>query len=174
MHRSGQALRRIDWHARWHVETSDRRASGGLNRAPLRASLGAGDRRDCERRTRVVVPHNARARRGRTVTPATRLASRYLQDARTASRPRKTTAGFEDSRARRRDIRFVSTHLASIQRSSLPHLDNAGATPALRTTVALGRASVNTIEVKGGLSIGDSVIISDMSQFDATNRVRIK
>jgi multidrug resistance efflux pump len=45
---------------------------------------------------------------------------------------------------------------------------------ALRTTVALGRASVNTIEVKGGLSIGDSVIISDMSQFDATNRVRIK
>ena len=45
---------------------------------------------------------------------------------------------------------------------------------AVRTTVALGRASVNTIEVKGGLSIGDSVIISDMSQFDATNRVRIK
>jgi multidrug resistance efflux pump len=45
---------------------------------------------------------------------------------------------------------------------------------ALRTTVALGRASVNTIEIKNGLSIGDSVIISDMSQFDATNRVRIK
>lgn len=45
---------------------------------------------------------------------------------------------------------------------------------AMRTTVALGRASVNTIEIKGGLSIGDSVIISDMSQFDATNRVRIK
>jgi multidrug resistance efflux pump len=45
---------------------------------------------------------------------------------------------------------------------------------ALRTTVALGRASVNTIEIRNGLSIGDSVIISDMSQFDATNRVRIK
>jgi multidrug resistance efflux pump len=45
---------------------------------------------------------------------------------------------------------------------------------AVRTTVALGRASVNTIEIKNGLSIGDSVIISDMSQFDATNRVRIK
>jgi HlyD family secretion protein len=45
---------------------------------------------------------------------------------------------------------------------------------ALRTTVGLGRASVNTIEIKNGLSIGDSVIISDMSQFDATNRVRIK
>jgi len=45
---------------------------------------------------------------------------------------------------------------------------------AERVTVQLGRASVNTIEVKGGLQIGDSVIISDMSQFDATNRVRIK
>jgi HlyD family secretion protein len=45
---------------------------------------------------------------------------------------------------------------------------------ATRTTVLLGRASVNTIEVKKGLAIGDSVIISDMSQFDNTNRVRIK
>ena len=45
---------------------------------------------------------------------------------------------------------------------------------ANRVTVQLGRASVNTIEVKNGLQVGDSVIISDMSQFDATNRVRIK
>jgi len=45
---------------------------------------------------------------------------------------------------------------------------------AHRVTVQLGRASVNTIEVKKGLSVGDSVIISDMSQFDATTRVRIK
>lgn len=45
---------------------------------------------------------------------------------------------------------------------------------AMRVTVALGRASVNSIEVKNGLAVGDSVIISDMSAFDATNRVRIK
>jgi multidrug efflux pump subunit AcrA (membrane-fusion protein) len=45
---------------------------------------------------------------------------------------------------------------------------------AERVTVQLGRASVNTIEIKGGLQVGDSVIISDMSQFDATQRVRIK
>ena len=45
---------------------------------------------------------------------------------------------------------------------------------ATRVTVQLGRASVNTIEVKKGLNVGDSVIISDMSQFDNTNRVRIK
>jgi HlyD family secretion protein len=45
---------------------------------------------------------------------------------------------------------------------------------AERVSVQLGRASVNTIEVKAGLQVGDSVIISDMTQFDATNRVRIK
>jgi HlyD family secretion protein len=45
---------------------------------------------------------------------------------------------------------------------------------AHRVTVQLGVASVNTIEVKKGLVVGDSVIISDMSQFDNTNRVRIK
>ena len=45
---------------------------------------------------------------------------------------------------------------------------------ANRVTVQLGRAAVNTIEVKSGLAVGDSVIISDMSQFDNTNRVRIK
>jgi hypothetical protein len=45
---------------------------------------------------------------------------------------------------------------------------------AEKVTVKLGRASVNTIEVKGGLQIGDSVIISDMSQWDDKDRVRIK
>ncbi|HEU4787440.1 MAG TPA: HlyD family efflux transporter periplasmic adaptor subunit [Gemmatimonadaceae bacterium] len=45
---------------------------------------------------------------------------------------------------------------------------------AVRVTVQLGKASVNTIEVRGGLQIGDSVIVSDMTPFDNTNRVRIK
>lgn len=45
---------------------------------------------------------------------------------------------------------------------------------AVRVTVGLGRASVNTIEVRNGLAVGDSVIISDMSQFDTAPRVRIK
>ena len=53
-------------------------------------------------------------------------------------------------------------------------LVDKGKGEAHRVTVQLGRASVNTIEVKKGLSVGDSVIISDMSQFDATSRVRIK
>lgn len=45
---------------------------------------------------------------------------------------------------------------------------------AALTTVKLGVASVNTIEIKGGLAVGDSVIISDMSQYDNVQRVRIK
>ena len=45
---------------------------------------------------------------------------------------------------------------------------------AERTNVKLGRASVNTIEVVNGLAVGDSVIISDMSTWDNTARVKLK
>lgn len=45
---------------------------------------------------------------------------------------------------------------------------------AKRVTVKLGKASVNVIQVLGGLNLGDKVIISDMSQFDNDSRVRIK
>lgn len=43
-----------------------------------------------------------------------------------------------------------------------------------RVTVQLGRNSVNTIEVRGGLQEGDVVILSDMSQWDSHPRVRIQ
>lgn len=45
---------------------------------------------------------------------------------------------------------------------------------ARRVQVKLGRASVNTIEVSQGLAVGDLVIISDVSQWDAEERLRIK
>jgi len=45
---------------------------------------------------------------------------------------------------------------------------------ATRVNVQLGRASVNTVEVLHGLAVGDSVIISDMSQWDNVSRVRLK
>ena len=45
---------------------------------------------------------------------------------------------------------------------------------ATLVTVRLGRASVNTVEVLNGLAVGDSVIISDMSQWDNQNRIRLK
>ena len=45
---------------------------------------------------------------------------------------------------------------------------------AVRVTVKLGRASVSTVEILDGLKPGDVVILSDMSQYDAFDRVRLK
>ena len=45
---------------------------------------------------------------------------------------------------------------------------------ATRTPVKLGRGSVNTIEVLSGLKVGDQVILSEMSRWDAVARVRLQ
>jgi len=61
------------------------------------------------------------------------------------------------------------------QENSTVTIFKVGATgEAIATKVKLGRASVNTIEVIEGLTPGDQVILSDMSQFDAFDRVQIK
>jgi HlyD family secretion protein len=44
---------------------------------------------------------------------------------------------------------------------------------ANRTQVKLGRSSVNTIEIVDGLRPGDRVILSDMSQWDANDRIKL-
>jgi HlyD family secretion protein len=44
---------------------------------------------------------------------------------------------------------------------------------AVRTNVRLGRGSASSIEVRGGLQPGDVVILSDMSQWDSADRVRL-
>lgn len=45
---------------------------------------------------------------------------------------------------------------------------------AVRVNVQLGRSSVNEIEVQEGLQPGDVVILSDMSQWDGFDRVRLR
>jgi HlyD family secretion protein len=45
---------------------------------------------------------------------------------------------------------------------------------ATRVQVALGKSSVNAIEVKSGLNAGDKVVLSDMSAWDAFERVRLR
>jgi HlyD family secretion protein len=45
---------------------------------------------------------------------------------------------------------------------------------ATRVRVKLGRSSVNSVEVVSGLSAGDQVIVSDMSAWDAVNRIRLQ
>ncbi len=49
-----------------------------------------------------------------------------------------------------------------------------GGNAAVRVNVRLGRSSVNTIEVINGLQVGDAVILSDMSAWDAHDRVRLR
>lgn len=45
---------------------------------------------------------------------------------------------------------------------------------AVRTRVQLGRSSVSTIEVVEGLAPGDEIILSDMSQWDEHDKIRLK
>jgi HlyD family secretion protein len=49
-----------------------------------------------------------------------------------------------------------------------------GGKEALRVTVKFGRSSVSVIEVTEGLEEGDQVILSDMSQWDAHDRIRLQ
>jgi multidrug resistance efflux pump len=45
---------------------------------------------------------------------------------------------------------------------------------ATRVSVKLGRTSVNAIQILQGLAVGDRVIISDMSQWDDVERVKLR
>ncbi len=45
---------------------------------------------------------------------------------------------------------------------------------AVRVSVQLGVASVNEVEIKSGLKEGDVVILSDLSQWDSYDRIRLK
>jgi HlyD family secretion protein len=45
---------------------------------------------------------------------------------------------------------------------------------ANRAQVQLGRSSVNTIEILGGLAEGDEVVLSDMSAWDQFERIRLR
>jgi HlyD family secretion protein len=74
-----------------------------------------------------------------------------------------------------RDILYVSrpVHGGSDSTVGLFKLLGDGS-EAVRINVKLGRSSVSTIEVLQGLSAGDKVILSDMSQWDAYDRVRLR
>jgi HlyD family secretion protein len=49
-----------------------------------------------------------------------------------------------------------------------------GGSEAVRVPVGIGSESVNTVEVRKGLNVGDSVILSDMSAWDNYDRVELK
>jgi hypothetical protein len=45
---------------------------------------------------------------------------------------------------------------------------------AVRVRVEFGRSSVSIIEVVRGLSVGDRVILSDMTAYDAHDRIALR
>ena len=71
------------------------------------------------------------------------------------------------------DVVYVDRPAFGQERSTVGifKLDNDGY--AERTQVELGRSSVNTIEIIKGLVPGDRVILSDMSQWDSNDRIRL-
>jgi multidrug efflux pump subunit AcrA (membrane-fusion protein) len=56
---------------------------------------------------------------------------------------------------------------------SLFKLDPDGRS-GVRVPVKVGRASVNSIQVIVGLHEGDTVVLSDMSRYDNTDRIRLE
>jgi hypothetical protein len=56
---------------------------------------------------------------------------------------------------------------------SLFRYDPSGKT-ATRVQVQVGKASTTEIQILNGLNEGDRVILSDMSRYDATDKVRLE
>jgi HlyD family secretion protein len=75
---------------------------------------------------------------------------------------------------RLKDVLYVGRPAFGNEHStiSLFRLDSEGK-GAVRVPVKVGHASVNAIEVEQGLHEGDTVILSDMSRYDTTDRIRL-
>ena len=71
------------------------------------------------------------------------------------------------------DIIFVGRPAFGQENSSVSLFKVQPDGEAVRTTVKLGRSSVNTIEILEGLQPGDQVVLSDMSTYDEYQRVRL-
>jgi HlyD family secretion protein len=72
------------------------------------------------------------------------------------------------------DVLYVSRPSYGQEDSTVGLFRVNGSGEATRVQVQLGRSSVNAIEVRGGLDVGDQVVLSDMSAWDAFDRVRLR
>jgi HlyD family secretion protein len=72
------------------------------------------------------------------------------------------------------DVLFVGRPAFGQERSAVGLFKLRPDGQATRVQVMLGRSSVNTVEVIEGLEPGDHVILSDMSTWDAFDRVRLQ
>jgi HlyD family secretion protein len=72
------------------------------------------------------------------------------------------------------DVVFVSRPVFGQQDSTIQLFKlEADGKYANKVKVALGKSSVNTIEIKDGLKVGDVVILSDMSTYDSYDRIKL-
>jgi HlyD family secretion protein len=76
---------------------------------------------------------------------------------------------------RLKDVLYVGRPAFGNEESTITlfKLDSDGK-GAVRVPVKVGRASVNAIQVLQGLHEGDTVILSDMSRYDTTDRIRLE
>ena len=73
-----------------------------------------------------------------------------------------------------KDVLFVGRPVHGQSDSTISLFKLTDDDDAVRVNVKLGRSSVNTVEILQGLQIGDKVILSDMSQWDNVDRIRLK
>ena len=77
--------------------------------------------------------------------------------------------------ARLNDVLYVGRPAFGQEQSAVGLFKvEADGVTADRVQVKLGRSSVNTVEILSGLKVGDQVILSDMSAYDAYDRIRLK
>jgi HlyD family secretion protein len=73
------------------------------------------------------------------------------------------------------DVLFVGRPAFGQEQSTITLFKvEADGVNANRVQVKLGRNSVNQVEIVSGLNVGDNVILSDMSAWDAFDRVRLR
>ncbi len=76
------------------------------------------------------------------------------------------------------DVLFVGRPVHGEANSTIGLFKTTGpwndASEASRVQVQVGRTSVNSVEVVKGLQVGDTVILSDMSQWDNFDRIQLK
>jgi HlyD family secretion protein len=72
------------------------------------------------------------------------------------------------------DVLFVGRPAFGQEQSAVGLFKLQPTGEATRVQVTLGRSSVNTVEIVSGLTVGDQVVLSDMSTWDAFDRVRLQ
>jgi HlyD family secretion protein len=71
------------------------------------------------------------------------------------------------------DVVYLGLPAQAVEESDLTVFRLTSETEATRVRVKLGKRSVQSIQVRSGLNVGDRVILSDMSRWDAVDRVRL-